>query len=205
MAKKLMLNAPCVDVDLPRIGGEALIGGVVEWPAAPDGKALTLLISVPTTFLNDNVGFKLPVGMFVSVFSYYDAQEYFLDYVTYHGYSQELALLREGYTRVILHQSGFEVAGVPSVPAMAMQAEGEVADDEPYTGSKLGGKAGLLQAEPLGLNDECFALQIYGARFPHPFRGVLGLSDAVGYLFIRPKAGPGDLGKDAGTFFVQTT
>jgi hypothetical protein len=204
VTKAIHCSTPCSNCNLPRIGGGALIGGVIDWPAVPEGLPLTLVMSLPTTFLNESAGFELPDGHFISVFSYYPQGEYFLDMITYHGTQEELDWLRKGYTRVILHREGNEVSGPVSIPAMAIEIGDTALDvNVAYQGSKIGGEPGLLQDEPLALGEARFALQIYGGNFPKPDRGIFGLSDAVGYLFIDQE--PTANAKGAGTFFVQAT
>lgn len=205
MTKKLAFIKPCLDDKLARVGGAALIGGIVAWPATQDGHPLTLLMSLPTEFLNRNAGVSLPSGKIVSVFSYYAQDEYFLDCITYHGSQEELDWLRRGFTRVLLHPPGGVMSSAEELPPMELEIEdAHSTPADTYGGSKIGGTPTLLQAEPLALGDEKFALQVYGGSFPAGHRGVLGLSDAVGYLFINEsKARNGEL--DVGTFFVQVT
>ena len=206
MAKKIKFTNPCSVSQLPRIGGTALIGGVTNWPETPEGKPLTLVMSLPAGFLNDNAACKLPDDYFISVFSYYPQGEYFVDSITYHGTKEELDWLRKGYTRVILHKEGSEVSGPVTVPPMAIEIDSEALDGTvPYHGSKIGGDPDLLQAEPLALGEEQFALQLNGGKFPEPHHGIFGLSDAMGYLFIARNPAPPGQATNTGTFFVQVT
>jgi len=206
MAKKIRFSGPCADNRVPRIGGGALIGNVENWPTAPDGIQLTLVLSVPAGFLNENAGFDFPEEKFVSVFTYYNPGEYFLDFITYHGSPEELEWLGKGYTKVVVHDAGDEVFGDTVVPMMAIEVDSlELDDSAPFQGSKIGGEPGLLQAEPLDLGDQRFALQVYGGAYPKPFQGIFGLSDAVGYLFVATGLDNPEKSGDAGTFFVQVT
>lgn len=201
-ARKLSFAGPCIENRKPRIGGGALIQDFVEWPIAPDGEPLTLVLSMPASFLNENAGLNIPAGLHVSVFSYYSKSKYFLDCITYHGSSEELEWIRKGCTRVIIHRPESEVFGHHVIPAIAVDTGSEA--ENAYGGSKIGGDSTLLQNEALALGKEKFALQLYGGDFPSPYRGVLGLTDAVGYLYIDPmrwRSTPAD----AGTFFVQVT
>ena len=183
-----------------------MIGSILEWPTAPDGAPLTLVMSIPVTFLNEHAGCNLPQEMFVSVFSHYSDREYFLDTITYHGSADELEVIREGFTRVILHKKGTEEFGIVQVPAIAIDIENSEPDNNKQsTISKLGGEPDLLQAEPLDLGREKFILQIYGSNFPKPYQGIFGLSDAIGYLFIDPYQKISENFSDIGTFFVQVT
>ena len=99
MTKKLRLTTPCIDNASPRIGGGALIQNTAGWPTTPNGEPLTLIMSLPTWFLNEHAGFSLPAGHFVSVFSCYAKDEYFLDCITYHGSQEELHWLSRNCIR----------------------------------------------------------------------------------------------------------
>ena len=163
-------------------------------------------MSLPSTFLNQHAGFSLPDDRIVSVFSYYSLDEYFLDCITYHGSQEELEWLRKGFTKVVLHEPGSEVFQSVTIPAMKIDVETiDLGAMESFGGSSIGGEPCLLQAEALALEDQKFALQVYGSNFPHPHQGIFGLSDAVGYVFIDPAPAVGNTAKEVGTFFVQVT
>lgn len=51
------------------------------------------------------------------------------------------------------------------------------------------------------MDDYYFVCQLYSADIPFKDGGVLGLSDANGYLFLKKEI---DDYRDAGFFFVQT-
>ncbi|MEW6760551.1 MAG: hypothetical protein AB1437_06980 [Pseudomonadota bacterium] len=206
MPGKLAITNSCSDNRFARVGGEALVGGVVGWPESPDGRPLTLLVSLPTEFLNRNAGFNLPAEHFISVFSYSPEDEYFLDCITYHGSQEELDWLRRGFTRVLFHRQGEPISSAAKLPSMRLEVDGaNLALADSSSGSKIGGSPSLLQAEPLALNDEKFALQLYAGSFPAGYQGVMGLSDAVGYLFVSSKPLRKGEALDAGTFFIQVT
>lgn len=206
MAKKINFIERPVAADEPRIGGGALIGGTAAWPATPEGVPLTLIASIPAAFINGNAAFALPANRFVSVFSFYDPDEWLLDYITYHGTAEELETIREGYTKVLLHEKGSEQFEGTTIPARAIELDTDNIDDNAlFQSSKIGGEPGLLQAEPLGLGNQRFAMQFYGGHFPKPFNGVFGLTDAVGYLFMSTDLADSSDALDAGTFFVQVT
>ncbi|KVC64137.1 hypothetical protein WI73_23105 [Burkholderia ubonensis] len=178
----------------PRIGGGALIGGVESWPTSSSGEALHLIASLPATFLGiAGCGYE-----YVSVFSFYSANEYFLDRVTYHGDSDEMEIItRDRTTRVIFHAKGTEMFGTHVIPARTLRVRDEVA--HPFHGSGIGGHPGLLQDEDLSLpQDFEFAIQLYSGDFPDGWTDIFGLSDALGYLFVATKSGKG-------LFFVQVT
>ena len=54
--------------------------------------------------------------------------EYFLDQITYHGDPSELALLRRGTTRVLVHECGSLVHGAVEVPVHRIEAREPVAE-----------------------------------------------------------------------------
>ncbi len=204
MSKKVSVHRACTDTKQARLGGDALIGGIAAWPATPDGTPLSLLLSLPASFLNDRLGLTLPADHYVSVFSFYSKTAYFLEYITYHGDPSELALLSKGYTRVLLHPEGSPVSEGSKIPAMCIDVDdAELSAGAPYQGSKIGGAPGLLQAEALALDGQRFGLQVHGNDFPAPYTDALFLSDAVGYLFVDPRAAPTAGCSHAGTFFVQ--
>lgn len=205
MTKKLRFDRPCFDPVSARVGGGALIGNVIDWPIAPGGPPLTLVMSFPCDLLNRYAGFDLPDSRIVSVFSYYSQDEYFLDCITYHGSQEELDWLRKGFTKVVLHEPGSEVFQSVTIPAMKIAVETTDRGTTSFGGSSIGGEPCLLQAEALIVEDQKFALQVYGNDFPRPYQGIFGLSDAVGYVFIDPAPVVANAAEDVGTFFVQVT
>jgi len=196
--------SPCSNQTLsPRIGGDACIGGVVEW-AAPDGNALVLAISLPAQFLNDHTELAISPDAIVSVFTCYSPDDYFLDNITYHGAPEELAVLRQGFTQVFIHPCGKPVSGSSVVPAQEIVVTECPEDELNYCdGSKIGGNIKLLQNETLDTGNLNFSMQLYGGDFPDGFKDIFYLADAVGYLFL-PKNNEKPV--DAcGLFFVQAT
>lgn len=207
MAKRLKLTQPCADVKNARIGGKALIGGVVDWPKSPDQQLLTLIMSIPTEFLNTHAGFQLPNCHFISVFSYYSESEYFLDCITYHGTQAELDIIRKGYTKVMFHSEGSAIDGSIKIPPIAMEVDDRASREAGFQESKIGGAPDQLQPGSLSLNNQRFALQLYGDLFPDPYKDIFFLSDALGYLFVDDSLISQSVSPvtDAGTFFVQVT
>lgn len=203
MAYKISIDTPCSDVKAPHIGGKALIGGMHSWPTTPEGTPLTLIMSIPTNFLNKYLEFSLPEGKFVSVFSYYSKEEYFLDYICYHGNPKELELIKKGYTQTLLHSEGTEVSDGATIPQMLINVADDNQKFDAYQGSKIGGNAGFLQNEQISFTNLGFALQLYGGDFPEPFRDVFFLSDAIGYLYL--PCLPGASNEVTGQFFAQAT
>lgn len=205
LVKKLSFLHPCLDSKIPRIGGVALIGGLVGWPETPEKIPLTLIMSLSTQFLNENAGFDLPVNHYVSVFTYYSKDDYFLEYITYHGIQNELDNIRKGYTKVVFHAEGNEVAGPITIPAMAIEIDSVDPCDAEFQESKIGGQPDYLQNEFLSLGNEKFALQLYGSDFPAPYTDIFFLPEALGYIFIDENRTLASSISDAGTFFIQVT
>jgi len=191
--KHLEFGVECSDPFEPRIGGAALIGGILDWPATSSGKPLHLIMSCPARFLG--VGEH---DEFVSVFSFYSPDDYFLDQVTYHGDPQEMqGIVRNGTARVIFHRKGEEIQGAEAIPSRKLRVQNDVMP--PFQGSGIGGPPGFLQNEKLALAEGMrFSLQLYSGDFPEGWTDVFGLRDAVAYLFL-------DGQKREGLFFVQVT
>jgi hypothetical protein len=205
MSKKIYFTKKCINNRQPRVGGGPLIGGVLDWPTTPNGVELTLLMSLPTKFLNDNIDTNLPDDKFISVFSFYSKKEYFLEYITYHGDPSELILLRKGYTRVFMHDIGDEIHRANEITAMLIEIKENLSGEvDHFQGSKLGNPISFLQNNQIKLENQNFVLQIYGGDFPENHKDILFLSDAIGYLFLDSNPNSGST-IDAGTFFVQTT
>jgi hypothetical protein len=207
MGWKTRIRRPCTNNQQPRIGGGALIGGTgLEWPTTPQGIPLTLLMSIPAGFITEHSGLLLPIDRLISVFSFYSKGDYFLDYISYHGDPAELEMLKKGYTQVVSHPVGEELRQGSEIPAMLIEIDQSRIDHiDSYQGSKIGGGAGFLQNESLILAHHRFVLQVYGGDFPRPYRDVLYLSDAVGYLFIDERLSSSSICSSTGMFFVQVT
>lgn len=199
---------------VPRLGGYSFLPKNIDWPLNPNGDKLTLVFCLPTNFLNETLNLNLPKEQFLSVFTTYKKNDYFLDYITFHGDKEELANIKQGFTKVLLHEIG-EIRNESNflIPAQAFilgdklnldyeNFDGEDLDDiEIYCGSLMGNKASLLQIEDLGLKDYQFCLQIYGGDFPEEFRNIFSLSDSIGYLFLNKNYNQNDIG----IFFTQCT
>ncbi len=206
MSNIISLSHPAeVDDNQPRIGGKALLPADTAWPQNPKGEPLTLVASLPSLFLNKELGYSLPADTFVSVFTTYNKSDYFLDVITYAGTKEELANLRAGYTRVLVHAEGkARNESEYLVPARRIELSPlNAAEEATYTGSKLAGQPGWLQQEDFPVSELGYALQLYSADFPEDFEDMFYLTDAVGYLFIKPHATQED--SEAGLFFVQAT
>ena len=66
------------------------------------GEELQLVASLPAKFLGVEGGAE-----YVSVFSFYSRDDYFLDRITYHGDPEEMEIIkRGGATQVVFHEKG---------------------------------------------------------------------------------------------------
>jgi len=185
MAYKIKFAKPCYDNESARIGGEAFIGGIADWPETPEGFPMTLVMSSPARFLNRYAGFQLLEDLFVSVFTYYSKDDYFLDLITYHGNQSELDTIRDGYTKVLLHKKGKALSGAITVPPMSIDVDERDVDSDRFQEPKVGGKPDQLQPGLLALDEQRFALQLYGNVFPYPYRDIFFMPEALAYLFVQ--------------------
>ncbi|WP_152602010.1 MULTISPECIES: hypothetical protein [Burkholderia] len=151
------------------------------------------MASLPTKFLGIE-----GAPEYVSVFSLYSKDDYFLDRITYHGDPEEMRVIKSsGATQVIFHEKESERFGVESIPARRLVVGGDVG--QPYQGSGVGFPPGFLQNEKLTLDQGLeFSLQLYSGDFPVGWEDIFGLGDALAYLFV-------DKNKFEGLFFVQVT
>lgn len=184
----------------PRLGGNALIGGVTPWPHSPSGQPLVLAASLPAAFLAEHTGIAIGAGRVASVFTTYAPGRYFLDEITYCGDPADLALLRSGTTQVLVHAPGTLVQGTLALPAYGLHARRNGDGDAL---SFIGGEPQWLQNEDLELNGLTFAWQIDGGDLPKPLRDLFFLADGVGYLYLPALATEGI--DRSGLFFVQVT
>lgn len=168
MSNRLVLSTPTNNPLDPRIGGEALIGGVAAWPVGPNGEPLVLIASIPNSFIAQATGLRLATDFYTSVFSYYSADDYFLDQITYHGAPEEISLIKQGTTKVLQHPAGTSVSQSTVVPMHRLEL-GESVINDSDCGSRIGGKPGLLQNEQLDLQGLAFALQLRSADSPKDY------------------------------------
>ena len=119
-------------------------------------------------------------------FSYYDKEDYFLDYIT------EIDDAIQGYTRVIIgdkHQFKFNLDKFYPINPI------ENIDEMSF----LGGQPEYLQQESDDLLEKyIFIGQILGMDLPEKINEIFYLTENIGYIFINR-----DL--SGGLFFVQTT
>ncbi|CDH26419.1 DUF1963 domain-containing protein [Xenorhabdus bovienii] len=178
-------------------------GYVSQWPVNPDGEKLFHLFSIDCEKLSPRIPEGiLPISGYLSVFSTYSDDEYFLDSVTYFGDEQELNLIKSGFTFVSYSLTNDTLENNDKfIPERSVSfLDMEIEDDDYPMISLFSNKTphGLDDIGDVG-NDYHFVCQIYSSDFPEPFQDALGLSDAIGYLFIRNKENGID-----GLFFVQT-
>lgn len=194
----ILVNEENANSIMARIGGNSFLPKSIEWPKNKDGNNLILVASIPSSFIREYCSIDSSEDSYISIFSTYDKEDYFLDLITYHGIEEELENIKNGYTKVLIHEKS-EARNESNniIPARRIEPSVVINADSNSLGSKIGGKEGFLQKENLPLIDEfTFALQFYGSDFPDDYNDVFDLSDAVGYLFLKP---------NEGVFFVQTT
>ena len=160
---------------------------------APDGHELALVAFLPienlltiaphfkTDFQNKEYNDKV-----IYVFSYYDKEDYFLDYIT------EIDDAIQGYTRVIVgDKNQFKFNIDKFYPINPIENLDEI--------SFLGGQAEYLQQESDDFQEKyIFIAQILGMDLPEEVNEIFYLTENIGYIFINR-----DL--SGGLFFVQTT
>ena len=160
---------------------------------APDGHELALvafipienLLTIAPQFKTDFQDMKYKDNA-IYVFSYYDKEDYFLDYIT------EIDDAIQGYTKVIIgdkHQFKFNIDNFYPINPI------ENLDEMSF----LGGQPEYLQQESDDfLEKYIFIGQILGMDLPEEVNEIFYLTENIGYIFINR-----DL--SGGLFFVQTT
>ena len=160
---------------------------------APDGHELALVAFIPIeNLLTIAPQFKTDFqdmeykDKAIYVFSYYDKEDYFLDYIT------EIDDAIQGYTRVIIgDKNQFKFNLDKFYPINPIENLDEM--------SFLGGQAEYLQQESDDfLEKYIFIGQILGMDLPEEVNEIFYLTANIGYIFINR-----DL--SGGLFFVQTT
>ena len=160
---------------------------------APDGHELALIAFIPIeNLLTIAPQFKTDFqdmeykDKAIYVFSYYDKEDYFLDYIT------EIDDAIQGYTKVIIgDKNQFKFNLDKFYPINPIENLDEM--------SFLGGQPEYLQQE----REDClekyiFIGQILGMDLPEEVNEIFYLTENIGYIFINR-----DL--SGGLFFVQTT
>lgn len=160
---------------------------------APDGHELALVAFIPIeNLLTIAPQFKTDFqdmeykDKAIYVFSYYDKEDYFLDYIT------EIDDAIQGYTRVIIgDKNQFKFNLDKFYPINPIENLDEM--------SFLGGQPEYLQQESDDfLEKYIFIGQILGMDLPEEVNEIFYLTENTGYIFINR-----DL--SGGLFFVQTT
>lgn len=160
---------------------------------APDGHELALVAFIPIeNLLTIAPQFKTDFqdmeykDKAIYVFSYYDKEDYFLDYIT------EIDDAIQGYTRVIIgDKNQFKFNLDKFYPINPIENLDEM--------SFLGGQPKYLQQERDDfLEKYIFIGQILGMDLPEEVNEIFYLTENIGYIFINR-----DL--SGGLFFVQTT
>lgn len=160
---------------------------------APDGHELALVAFIPIeNLLTIAPQFKTDFqdmeykDKAIYVFSYYDKEDYFLDYIT------EIDDAIQGYTRVIIgDKNQFKFNLDKFYPINPIENLDEM--------SFLGGQPEYLQQESDDfLEKYIFIGQILGMDLPEEVNEIFYLTENIGYIFINR-----DL--SSGLFFVQTT
>ena len=160
---------------------------------APDGHELALIAFIPIeNLLTIAPQFKTDFqdkeykDNAIYVFSYYDKEDYFLDYIT------EIDDAFQGYTRVIIgDKNQFKFNLDKFYPINPIENLDEM--------SFLGGQPEYLQQESYDfLAKYIFIGQILGMDLPEEVNEIFYLTENIGYIFINR-----DL--SGGLFFVQTT
>ena len=160
---------------------------------APDGHELALIAFIPIEnlltiapqFKTDFQGMEYKDKV-IYVFSYYDKEDYFLDYIT------EIDDAIQGYTKVIVgDKNQFKFNLDNFYPINPIENLDEM--------SFLGGQPEYLQQESDDfLEKYIFIGQILGMDLPKEVNEIFYLTENIGYIFINR-----DL--SGGLFFVQTT
>ena len=160
---------------------------------APDGHELALVAFIPIeNLLTIAPQFKTDFqdmeykDKAIYVFSYYDKEDYFLDYIT------EIDDAIQGYTKVIIgDKNQFKFNLDKFYPINPIENLDEM--------SFLGGQPEYLQQESYDfLEKYIFIGQILGMDLPEEINEIFYLTENIGYIFINR-----DL--SGGLFFVQTT
>ncbi|MCP1185156.1 DUF1963 domain-containing protein [Paenibacillus sp. 1781tsa1] len=188
------------------IGGE--IAYVADWPLNPEGQPLMHLFSIHCNTLSQQVHIpSLPQDKYISVFSTYSASEYFLDQVTYAGDELEWnENILAGYTYVSVSTHPLtSVCPVSPIPLSGVRLIEMELDDQEFPAFSFFSPTlpnGIKGIEHL-VEEYQLVCQVYSGDFPDPYRDILGLSDANGYLFLRKGLASAHAPFD-GIFFVQT-
>ncbi|RNM24625.1 DUF1963 domain-containing protein [Dickeya fangzhongdai] len=175
----------------------------LDWPQNPLGEDLKLLMTIDNNRFNENISeVILPEDKFTSVFSTYSEERYFLDDIIYSGDQVEFNYIKKGFTKVIVSENPFLKADNGSqtnrFSLKPRELESDIFPAFSFFSKEL--PNGVNGCNEL-LSEYYFICQIYSSDIPSKDGGALGLSDAIGYLFLKK-----DISEhtDAGFFFIQT-
>ncbi|MCL1983018.1 MAG: DUF1963 domain-containing protein [Clostridiales bacterium] len=200
MSSKIKLIETSNEQNVLRIGGKSLLPNEIIWPVNPNGEKLTLIVSFPTNLINSILQSNYPEDKIVSVFTTYSTDSYFLDSIVYNGDVEELDIIKQGYTKVILHSIGSPRNDSEFlIPAMKIVFGEEIDEATDYYGSLIGTTPVFIQKKTLELGSYKFCMQIYGGDFPSEFQDIFYLNDSIGYLFLNKL----ETTDDIGLFFTQ--
>lgn len=170
----------------------------------PIGEDLVLLFSINSNKVNSYINEEIfPSDTFISVFSTYNKDRYFLDDIVYFGDDIELNHIKTGYTKVIVKKlsecfDDEKISNPVNVDIEKYELDSNLFPAFSFISKDI--PNGLIGVE--GLLDEYYFIgQFYSAEIPIKNGEVLGLSDANGYLFLRKKL---QHEEHDGIFFVQT-
>ena len=125
-------------------------------------------------------------------FSYYDPDDYYLDYISYHGTKEEFDFINEGYVQTKTsgeHEYKFNKQLFYSIKTSEFN----------HGMSFMGGEPKFLQNEDYSaLDDYYFIGQILGMDLPEDLADLFYLHENIAYFYVKK-----DLTK--GLFFVQST
>ncbi|WP_198431230.1 hypothetical protein, partial [Snodgrassella alvi] len=145
---------------------------------------------------------NLPKAKYISVFSTYNENRYFLDDIVYSGDDAELDHLKSGFTRVTLTDISKLCENSNNLVPQYLELKKTQLENSDYpTFSFLSNKIpnGIVACEKL-MHEYDFIGQLYSSDIPVHDGGALFLSDAIGYLFLKKKI---DDFNNAGLFFCS--
>lgn len=189
-----------------KYGGVTFCGAIgtdENWLRNPMNEKMALLFTIDNDILNKIItDINLPSGMQTQIFSTYSDERYFLDDIVYFGDDVEFSYIKKGFTKVSMIKLGvslnrneedFLQMGLKSISLDNIEFPmfSFVSKEMPKS---------VFGCEKL-LDDYRFICQIYSSDIPSKDGGILGLSDAIGYLFLKKNITDYS---DAGFFFVQT-
>ncbi|MDK2127043.1 hypothetical protein [Parachitinimonas caeni] len=175
-----------------------------SWPCNKRGEALIHLATISSFALKRFCGISIDEQVVVSIFSSYLKSDYFLDEITYSGSEQELEEIRSGSTKVVVcgrieEENNFSEFYIPKRYFNCVE---QIIENDciPMFSFLAESCPNFTQNEIMKFDGMRFISQFYSGDFPKPFRGVLGMVDAVGYAFLDISGS----NSNGGLFFVQT-